>query len=106
MGSGTWATWVVLAIVGFIVYKVVQNVGAGAAKHCMTCGTEGPTTARTRGSILIEIVLWLCFIIPGLVYSLWRLTTRRQVCKACGAENVVPLNTPAAARHRKTLQQG
>ena len=34
--------------------------------HCMTCGTDGGDKTRTRGGILIEIVLWLCFIVPGL----------------------------------------
>lgn len=61
---------------------------------CAACGTVGQPKSETRGSILIEIVLWLCFLIPGLIYSIWRLTTRRPVCRACGGHELLPLNTP------------
>jgi hypothetical protein len=42
---------------------------------CQDCGAQGTPKSHTRGSILIELVLWLLFIIPGLLYSLWRLST-------------------------------
>jgi hypothetical protein len=61
---------------------------------CETCGNRGPTKTHTKGSILIEIVLWLCFLLPGLIYSIWRLTTRTQVCRVCGSPTVIPINTP------------
>ncbi len=48
----------------------------------------------TSGSIAIEIVLWLAFLIPGLIYSIWRLTTRRDACAACGSAELVPENSP------------
>lgn len=80
----------------------------GPAMVCTVCGNYGKTTTRTRGSLLIEIVLWLCFIVPGIIYSLWRLTTRRRVCSACGSENVVPPDTPIGkkllAEHGQTPQ--
>jgi hypothetical protein len=56
----------------------------------------------TKGSILIEIVLWLFLIVPGLTYSLWRMTTKYRVCRDCGSVAVIPKNTPAGA---KLLQQ-
>ena len=69
---------------------------------CADCGTVGQPKSVTRGSFLIEIVLWLCFLVPGLIYSLWRLTTRRKACRACGGTTLLPLDTPggkaAAAR--------
>lgn len=72
-------------------------------QHCMRCGTEGPPKTRTNGSILIEIVLWLMFLVPGIIYSIWRLTTRRRVCAACGSEQLVPIGSPGAVAHRKQL---
>ena len=36
-----------------------------------------------------------------VVYSLWRLTTRRDVCAACGSATLVPPDTPVG---RRTLQ--
>lgn len=61
---------------------------------CSTCGTAGRPSTKTRGSIFIEIILWICFIVPGIIYSIWRLTTRAKVCRACGAKELVPLASP------------
>ncbi|WP_156116750.1 YqaE/Pmp3 family membrane protein [Massilia sp. 9096] len=65
---------------------------------CRDCGTTGHTKRVTRGSLLIEIVLWLCFLVPGLIYSLWRISTRYNACRACGSRHVVPLNSPVGAK--------
>jgi hypothetical protein len=65
---------------------------------CKDCGTVGEPARKTRGSFVMEVVLWLCFIIPGIIYSMWRLTTRYDACPACGGVNLVPLSTPAGAR--------
>ena len=67
-------------------------------RFCLTCHSVGNPKTETRGSILIEIVLWLCFLVPGLVYSLWRLTTRRKVCRQCGSAQLVPVTSPAARK--------
>lgn len=49
----------------------------------------------------IELVLWLCFIIPGLIYSLWRLSTRSPGCPSCGQPGMVNVNSP----HGKLLAE-
>ena len=63
---------------------------------CTTCHTVGKQKRETRGSFVIELALWLMLIVPGLIYSLWRLTTRRNVCRACGSPNIVPTTSPVA----------
>jgi hypothetical protein len=104
--------WVIVGAIFYAIYSVIaksSSPGSGAnagALHCMTCGTDGPGRSRTSGSIAIEIVLWVCLIVPGVVYSIWRLTTRRKVCAACGSEQVVPYAAPAAVNHRRQLQGG
>ena len=65
---------------------------------CLECGTVGRTKTRTKGSILIELLLWCCFLVPGLIYSVWRMTTRQRVCKCCGSTRVVPITSPAGQR--------
>lgn len=61
---------------------------------CAACGTVGAAKSVTKGSLLIEIVLWLCFLIPGVFYSIWRLSTRHKACVACGSQNLIPLDSP------------
>jgi hypothetical protein len=53
--------------------------------YCPNCGTVGRPKTATRGSFLMEVSLWLLLIVPGLIYSLWRLTTKTKVCPKCGA---------------------
>jgi len=76
---------------------------------CSTCGHIGSTKTAVKGSILIEIILWLCFIIPGVIYSLWRSSSRHKTCPKCGGTNLIPLDTPVGikilADQGKTLEQ-
>lgn len=65
---------------------------------CTHCGTVGVPKTVTKGSFLIEIVLWLCLLVPGFIYSVWRLTTRRKACRVCGSSGMVPLNSPMGLR--------
>ena len=63
---------------------------------CQNCGAVGRPTKRVKGSFLIELVLWLCFLVPGVIYSIWRLTTKELVCPQCGAPNMIPADSPKA----------
>lgn len=61
---------------------------------CANCGRSGDPKRVTKGSFLIELVLWCCLLVPGLIYSIWRLTTRSDACAKCGAQNLVPVQSP------------
>lgn len=102
MGSFSFTHWL---IIGLIVYVLVRLLSRkrGAAMFCKTCGHNGATASKTPGSMAIEIVLWLCFIIPGLVYSLWRISARKAACSACGSIDLVPPDSPVAVAARKQL---
>lgn len=65
---------------------------------CTTCLHQGAPKSVTRGSFLVEVALWLCFLLPGLIYSLWRLSTRRKACAACGGIALIPLDSPKAVQ--------
>lgn len=60
---------------------------------CSSCGHIINPTAHTKGSCLIEGILWLFFLIPGLIYSIWRITSREDVCPACKGKPI-PINSP------------
>lgn len=72
------------------------------ADICANCGHVSKPKTITRGSFVIEIILWLTFLIPGLIYSIWRLTTRYKACPQCFAPYMVPLNSP---RGRKLVEE-
>jgi hypothetical protein len=65
---------------------------------CTSCGFVGEPKAITRGSFWIEVILWLCFIIPGLIYSLWRLSSRHDGCPSCGQTTLIPATSPMATK--------
>lgn len=94
----------VLGLVGFGVFKLVKG-GSGDVVYCTTCGSEAPAKAVTKGSIGIEVILWLFFLVPGLIYSIWRLTTKHRACKVCGSTAIIPPNSPQALAAKKTRAQ-
>lgn len=105
MGSFSVFHWIILGVVVWGIYQLVRGAkGSGETVFCTTCGNQGKGASTTRGSILIELILWCCFILPGLIYSLWRLTTRAAVCSKCGAATIVPADSPVAQKMRKELQ--
>jgi len=61
---------------------------------CANCGYGGNPIKVVKGSFFIELILWIFFLIPGLIYSIWRLTTKALVCPKCKTPNMVPLSTP------------
>lgn len=65
---------------------------------CPECGYEGKPSTVTRGSFAIELILWLCYLLPGLIYSLWRLSTRRYVCRQCGCTEISAVKVPPVKR--------
>ena len=68
---------------------------------CRVCEYAGRPKIKIHGSFLIELVLWVCFIVPGLVYSLWRLTTREPVCRECGSGLLIPVDSSAIRSDRE-----
>lgn len=65
-------------------------------KLCLQCGTIGSTKRMMKGSILTELFLWIFFIVPGLIYTIWRHCTVYQGCRQCGSANVIPTDSPRA----------
>ena len=65
-------------------------------RYCPQCEGVGYPIRHTSGSFFVEVVLWLFFCAPGIVYTIWRHTSARSVCPACGAPNMVPLSSPRA----------
>jgi len=73
---------------------------------CPNCGTIGNPTTVTKGSFIMELALWLCFLVPGLIYSLRRLTTRyNNACPKCKSV-MLSTDTPKGQKLMKEYQNG
>lgn len=97
MGSFSLVHWLIVGAMAYVLWRALSSIfgkGTGPAMVCTTCGHHGPTVSRTRGSLLLEVVLWIMLIVPGVIYSVWRLTTRRPACSKCGGSTLVPADTP------------
>lgn len=91
-------SWMIVSLVLYGLFSWLRGAfgTSGPVRYCTTCGHKGRGVTRTRGSLLIEIVLWLCFIVPGLIYSLWRHASKHKVCASCGSAMLVPPDSPIA----------
>ena len=69
---------------------------------CSNCGYKGRPKKVTKGSTSIEFILWFTLIIPGIIYSIWRLASRYEECPQCGATNMIPLDSP---RGKKLIEE-
>ena len=67
----------------------------GPQYACARChSTFVSPTSKMRGSLGLELFLYLLLILPGLIYSLIRHFSKRAGCPACGSEEFLPLATP------------
>lgn len=56
---------------------------------CPQCHYIGAAGTFIGGSFLIEVILWLLFIVPGLIYTVWRYSTQGHGCPRCGWQYVI-----------------
>ena len=67
-------------------------------KLCTACLEKVEPEIVTSGSMIVELGLWIFFVIPGLLYSLWRLSSRHSECPKCGSREMIPLETERAKK--------
>lgn len=56
---------------------------------CPHCGYEGPGKKIVKGSFAVEVVLWLFMLLPGMLYTAWRLVTSYFGCPKCSYNFVI-----------------
>ena len=62
---------------------------------CTICKTiSADSESIVPGSTTTEVLLWLIFLLPGVVYSIWRANGRKNVCPTCKSAAIVPLSSP------------
>lgn len=70
---------------------------------CTHCGHLGYRKAFTKGHFGIEVALWLLLIVPGVIYTLWRLISRYQGCPTCQQPGMIPESSPVAIKLLRDL---
>ena len=63
---------------------------------CKDCGTVGPRVTVVKGHFVVELLLWCCFGVPGLIYTTWRVLTKTNGCGSCGSKNMISVSSPMA----------
>src|SRR5262245_46234065 len=90
MGFFFWLVGLVVLV--YVVVKRLDDEESFARVICTECGTIGSPVRVTRGYFWLEVLLWLVFLLPGILYSIWRLATRYDACATCGRDALVPLD--------------
>lgn len=85
-------------------FEASGGAAASATHICAECYSSNDGKTVTKGSFLVELILWLCFLIPGLIYTTWRVTSRDRRCIACGSGPLIPLSTPKGRALRKSAE--
>ena len=70
---------------------------------CTTCGYQGKPKKKLAGNSGIELVLYLCLIIPGLIYSSWRSSAATMGCPECQS-TMIPLDSPVAQKFLQDIK--
>jgi hypothetical protein len=65
---------------------------------CAQCGHVGKPRFAAKGSLGVEILLWFFFLLPGFIYSVWRLSSKSNSCVQCKSPSLVPVTSPGAKR--------
>ena len=67
--------------------------------YCNSCHNSS-ARAVMKGNGWIELILYFVYIIPGILYSIWRRSGQPNICPICNAPALVPIS---AAKPSPTL---
>lgn len=78
------------------------NINPSHSYYCNACGNY-TSTAMRKGNGWIELILYLCWLIPGILYSIWRRSGSPNVCPICKSNGLVPAGL--AKTHKKNDEE-
>ena len=101
----SWEAILLIAVAGWFGFKLVQGFRGTEERrrYCPHCGTVDVPVRESRGSFGLEVVLWLCFLVPGIIYSVWRMNSDYDACRKCGQGGLLPLDSPRAQAELRRL---
>lgn len=78
----------------------------GNTAVCTRCEEVGHVVVRKPGSDAVQVALILLMLVPGIVYYVWRNKETKQVCGACGSDQVVAAKTQVGRKIVETQFPG
>lgn len=91
-----------LLLIGFLLYRIGQRASINDSLDeeavCRSCESVAFPKTEKPGSMLFGICLFFVFVVPGVLYAIWRITNQTEVCSFCGSEDLVPKYSPAGER--------
>jgi hypothetical protein len=70
---------------------------AGAAEvYCRNCGHVGSPLSLRRGSRILECLLYVLVVVPGVAYTLWRKRSQYLACAQCRGTQLMAADSPLA----------
>lgn len=67
--------------------------------YCTQCHTH-TNTAKMKGNGWIEVLLYLFYILPGVIYSVWRRSGMPNGCPTCGHATLIPAGAVESRREK------
>ncbi len=96
-GIGLIAVVMILAaLVALFVARAAMQEAGKVEMYCSHCGITGVPKTVTKGSTVVEVMLWFAGLLPGLIYSIWRLNSHHVACPSCHQAGMIPANSPRA----------
>ena len=71
---------------------------------CLECGCQRDPINAKRGLLVIEIFMWLLYILPGVIYSIWRRVRSQEVCPNCLNPSIVLTSSSRAMGVRRLMK--
>ena len=65
-------------------------------KVCRDCWfvSEPAQNSKLRGSGSITLILLCFYLIPGIIYMIWRRGDKTEICQKCHGKNLIPIDSP------------
>jgi len=70
---------------------------------CPNCGFQGSPLKRP-GSFKMELLLWCFFLVPGLIYTIWRYSSSQKFCPKCNRPGMISVDSPRGQKLLKEYQ--
>jgi hypothetical protein len=89
-----------LIVIGvLLLWLVLHGSGPRAYKAiCRNCESVAKSRIVSPRNFFIEILLWFCGLVPGVIYTLWCNHQTHNTCRKCGSEDIIPVDSPAGQK--------